>query len=315
MKYNKPALSIPDQAQRLLDRGMICIDRNHLEHYLSHIGYYRLSAYWLPFEYPSTNGDSRNHQFLPDTTFEEVLDLYVFDRKLRLLVIEAIERIEVAARTRWASAMSLQHGSHAHMNADLFKNPWQHASDIARISNDLKDSNETFVVHYRGKYKAPYLPPIWAVVETMTLGALSRWIASTGDNQVKREVAKTLGMPTIEILEQVLHALTPVRNICAHHARLWNRRFILLLPNIKRLQGQLITETITTPSGETQQPLRREIYNFLVVIQYLMNHMSQNSTWGARLMQHIEPLATEHKNAMGFPTDWKTHQPWVGVSL
>jgi len=234
MKYNKPALSIPDQAQRLLDRGMICIDRNRLEHYLSHIGYYRLSAYWLPFEHPSTNGDSRNHQFLPDTTFEEVLDLYVFDRKLRLLVIEAIERIEVAARTRWASAMSLQHGSHAHMNADLFKNPWQHASDIARISNDLKDSNETFVVHYRGKYKAPYLPPIWAVVETMTLGALSRWIASTGDNQVKREVAKTLGMPTIEILEQVLHALTPVRNICAHHARLWNRRFILLLPNIKR---------------------------------------------------------------------------------
>jgi abortive infection bacteriophage resistance protein len=148
----------------------------------------------------------------------------------------------------------------------------------------------------------------------MTLGGLSRWIASTNDNQVKREVAKTLGMPTIEILEQVLHALTPMRNICAHHARLWNRRFILLLPNIKRLRGQLVTETITTPSGETQQPLTREIYNFLVIIQYLMKHMSPNSSWGARLAQHIEPLSAEHKNAMGFPADWKTREPWAGIS-
>lgn len=313
MHYDKPALSIADQAQLLLDRGLVCHDRQRLEHYLSNIGYYRLSAYLLPFEHPSANGNSRNHKLQPGTTFQQVLDLYVFDRKLRMLVMEAIERIEVAARTRWASAMALQHGSHAHMNADLFKNPWQHASDIARISNDLKDSNETFVVHYRSKYKAPYLPPIWAVVETMTLGALSRWIASTNDNKVKQDVAKTLGMPTIEILEQVLHALTPVRNISAHHARLWNRRFILLLPNIKRLHGQLITETIKTPSGETQTPLTREIYNILVVIQYLMKHLSPNSTWIARLAQHIETLAVEHQTAMGFPADWKIRAPWLGV--
>lgn len=314
MRYNKPALPISDQAQLLLDRGLVCDDRQRLEHYLSNIGYYRLSAYLLPFEQPSINGNSRNHKLLPNTTFEQVLNLYVFDRKLRLLVMEAIERIEVAARTRWASAMALRHGSHAHMNADLFKDPWQHACDIARVAKDLRDSNETFVVHYRNKYEAPYLPPIWAVVETMTLGGLSRWIASTNDNQVKLEVARMLGMPTIEILEQVLHALTPVRNICAHHARLWNRRFILLLPNIKRLRGQFITETIVTPAGTTQEPLTREIYNFLVVIQNLMLKMSPTTSWGARLAEHIQLLSPEQQMAMGFPADWKTRQPWAGAT-
>lgn len=311
MQYSKPALSIFDQAQLLLDRGLICDDCQRLEHYLSNIGYYRLSAYLLPFEQPSSNGDSRNHKFLPNTTFEQVLNLYVFDRKLRLLVMEAIERIEVAARTRWASAMALSHGSHAHMNSSLFKDPWQHASIVARASKELQDSNETFVVHYRKKYKEPYLPPIWAVVETMTLGGLSRWIASTSDNQVKREVAKALGMPTIEILEQVLHALTPMRNICAHHARLWNRRFILLLPNIKRLRGQFITEAIVTSKGETQEPLTREIYNFLVVIQYLMQQINHGTSWGDRLAQHIQLIAPEQQHAMGFPADWKNRQPWA----
>jgi abortive infection bacteriophage resistance protein len=119
MQYNKPALSISDQAQLLLDRGLICDDRTRLEHYLSNIGYYRLSAYLLPFEQPSVSGNSRNHKLQPGTTFQQLLELYVFDRKLRLLVMEAIERIEVAARTRWASAMALRHGSHAHMSKIL----------------------------------------------------------------------------------------------------------------------------------------------------------------------------------------------------
>jgi abortive infection bacteriophage resistance protein len=310
MRYSKPALSISAQAQLLLDRGLICDDRQRLEDYLANIGYYRFSAYLLPFEQASLNGDSRNHKFLPNTTFEQVLNLYLFDRKLRLLVMEAIERIEVAVRTRWATAMALSHGSHAQMNSALFKNPWQHATDLARVAKELQDSNETFVVHYRKKYSDPYLPPIWAVVETMSLGGLSRWIANTSDNQVKREVAKALGMPTIEIFEQVLHALTPMRNLCAHHARLWNRRFILLLPNIKKLRGQLITETVVTQEGCAQQPLTREIYNFLVVIQHLMLNITPSSSWGLRLAQHIQLLSPEQQRAMGFPANWVARQPW-----
>lgn len=170
MRYDKPALSIADQVARLQQRGLQCADEARVQHYLTHIGYYRLSAYWLPFEQPATDGQPRDHQFQPGTNFEQVLSLYIFDRQLRLLVMEAIERIETAIRTHWAHALAMRHGPHAHLDASLFKSPWQHASDIARMAGDLQDSSETFIAHYRRQYSEPYLPPIWAVVETLTLG-------------------------------------------------------------------------------------------------------------------------------------------------
>ena len=100
MRYAKVPLSVSDQAQRLLERGLSCDRPERLRHYLSHIGYYRLSAYWLPFEYPPTENQRRNHLFLPETTFDAVLNLYIFDRKLRLLVMDAIEYLMHAINPR-----------------------------------------------------------------------------------------------------------------------------------------------------------------------------------------------------------------------
>jgi len=313
MRYDKTPLSIPDQVQLLQNRGLACPNLDRLQHYLTHIGYYRLSAYWLPFEQPADEGSlSRNHRFLPDTTFDQILALYIFDRKLRLLVMEAIERIETAVRSHWANALSSRHGSHAHMCPELFKCPWQHNSDLARLASGLKDSSETFIVHYRKRYEEPFLPPIWAVVETMSLGALSRWFKSTKDTDSKREVARCLGMPTIETLEQTLHALTPVRNLCAHHGRLWNRRFTLQLPRIKRLQGQIVTEQIITPSGPAQEQPSRAVFNYLVMMLHLMRHINPGSSWGGRLRGHIETAPPDQQRSMGFPDAWQELPLWRG---
>ena len=210
MRYEKPSLPVAEQAALIIGRGLTCADVPRLEKYLSTIGYYRLSAYWLPFECPSESPHTRNHRFRQDTNFEQVLALYVFDRKLRIIVMEAMERVEVAIRTRWANALSVRHGSHAYMQSDLFKNPWQHSNDLGKIAANLEESKEPFVAHYRRQYKQPFLPPIWAVVETMTLGGLSRWFKNTDDTVAKKEVTQAFNMPTIEILEQVLHALTPI---------------------------------------------------------------------------------------------------------
>lgn len=325
--FDKPALSIADQAARLRQRGLQFSDDARVQHYLTHIGYYRLSAYWLPFEQPAVDGQTRNHQFRSGTAFEQVLSLYIFDRKLRLLVMEAIERIETAIRTHWAHALAMRHGPHAHLDASLFKSPWQHASDIARMAGDLQESSETFIAHYRGQYSEPYLPPIWAVVETLSLGALSRWFKATKDTDAKRDVAQSLGMPTIEVLEQVLHALTPVRNVCAHHGRLWNRRFTLQLPRIKRLKDQMAIEEITgtrmqaSPCAQcgievvrdqpnVQEQPARQIYNYLLVMAHLMQRINPGSTWRARLQQHIRSANAAQQQAMGFPANWQHMAIW-----
>lgn len=304
MRYAKTPLSIEEQAQRLLGRGLICEDVGRLQHYLGHIGYYRLSAYWLPFEAPSADPHKRNHTFLPDTTFDAVLKYYIFDRKLRLLVMDAIERIEVAVRTRWAGAMALRYGSHAHMEPNLFKNPWAHAKDIAKAVGELEKSSETFVIHYKDKYDAPYLPPIWAAVETMSLGALTHWFKNTKDNEVKKEVMRNLNIPTIEVLESILSCLTPVRNICAHHGRLWNRRFVMKMPIIKRLDACMLPQN--APNYQAHY-----LYNYLVVMAALKRTINPRGSW----LKSLSSLLTadiDHQ-AMGFPPDWKERSPWCEV--
>ena len=165
MRYDKPPLNPQKQAELLQSRGLVCASVDRLEHYLSHIGYYRLSAYWLPFEKPPhTPKDPRSHIFRDGTDFDQILSLYIFDRKLRLLVIEAIERIEVSVRSRWACEMALKYDSHAYMNSVLFKCPWKHTRYLAQIAADLEKSGEVFVAHYRDNYSEPFMPPVWAVI-------------------------------------------------------------------------------------------------------------------------------------------------------
>ena len=220
--------------------------------------------------------------------------------------MDAIERIEVAVRTRWAGALAVRHGAHAHMQSGLFKNPWQHAKDIAKVASELVDSRETFIVHYRNTYEEPYLPPIWAIVETMSLGTLSRWFKNTSDTASKKEVTQDFHLPTIEILEDVLHTLTPIRNICAHHGRLWNRRLAMKMPVIKRMKDRMVP--LDAPSHQAHY-----LFNYLVVIEHLMHSINPHGTWKKRLLELLATVGEHDLRSMGFPADWQQRTPWQEV--
>ena len=304
--YDKTPLSVSEQSQLLLDRGLICTDKARLERYLTSISYYRLSAYWLPFEQPASNGLSRrNHQFVPGTTFDKILNLYIFDRKLRLLVMEAIERIEVSLRSQWSGSLALKNNnSHAYMDPTLFKCARQHIRNLAKIDREFDNSGETFIQHYKDRYNSPPFPPIWAVVETMTLGTLSHWFKNTMDVPTKKDIMKAFNIPTIDVIESVFHALTPVRNVCAHHSRLWNRRFPISFPQIKRFKESLVPES--SPNHQA-----KHLYNYLVIIVILMQAISQNSSWKSRLIILLDDVTPNEHKAMGFPDDWQERKLWI----
>ena len=97
--YTKPALTYDKQIELLESRGLQITDKARAKRHLSNVSYYRLSAYMLPFKEMDENGVVKD-KFLPNTTWDNVYDLYKFDRKLRLLVFDAIERIEIALRTQ-----------------------------------------------------------------------------------------------------------------------------------------------------------------------------------------------------------------------
>ena len=123
--FQKPALDIAAQLALLQQRGMIVADQARAEHYLRFIGYYRLSGYWFPFQH--RNGSQAHDDFRPATDFETVLDRYVFDRRLRVLLMDAAERIEVAARTAISNTLSERFGPHWYLRSARFVTGFDHA--------------------------------------------------------------------------------------------------------------------------------------------------------------------------------------------
>lgn len=302
--FDKPPTTIESQADLMVKRGLVVTDRERLLRELQTIGYYRLSAYWLPFEIRPQIGQTRSKRFCPGTRHEDVIDLYIFDRKLRLMVMEAIERIEVALRASWTNSLALAHGAHAHLDPRLFKDPWVHAQMLAKLVMTLQGSQETYVKHYREKYTEPFMPPLWVVTEKMSIGELSKWFEATKNNKVRDHVAKNLGLPSKEVADGVIQTLAYVRNLCAHHSRLWNRRFVKRLPNIKRLRSDIITDAINPNKTENL------IYNICVICIHMLRTQSPQTSYARRLTDLIETVGDNRHDAMGFPRNWRMRSPW-----
>lgn len=307
--FEKPHLSIEDQIDRLIGRGMEIKDRSFAADHLGSIGYYRLSSYWYHMEQRSVVGDCRSHQFLAGTTFEQVVAVYICDQKLRLLVLEAIERLEIAIRATWAHYLSAEAGSHAQLVPDCFKDKNEHLRSLAALVAEVarSKSNSCEVKHYLESYGKPVIPPIWTVVGCMSFGELLRWVRNTDSVQVKRRLCKDiLGVSNMDLFDGITRQLSTVRNICAHHGRLWDQRFITKLPMLKRmLKAKMVaSSTIATEADN-------KMYNTLLVLAYLMLWQSPSSSWPRRVADLIDrTLSMDQQKIMGFPENWKTQPLW-----
>lgn len=280
-------------------------DQALMERWLETVGYYRLSAYWLPYELPAMSGQTRSKAFPAGMHFSDIVDIYVFDRKLRLLVMEAIDRFEIAVRARWTNRLAVAHGSHAHMDATNFLDGFEHARMFAKVVQVTANSSEVFIEHYRQKYTDPFLPPLWQITELMTLGEISMWVKATKDNRIKDAVARDLGLPNKETLEGTLQLLAYVRNICAHHSRLWNRKTVKRAPNIRSFRVDMDVEV----TGNQHQP-RNSIYNVLVILSRTLRHQSPDTTFPQRASNLVESRTAAQLRAMGFPTGWRSRPIW-----
>jgi abortive infection bacteriophage resistance protein len=299
IQYGKPALTTDQQVDLLIRRGMHIADRVQARQYLTHISYYRLRAYWLPFEQAAANGD--DHAFAASADFATVLAIYDFDRELRLLLIDAIERVEISLRTRLANVLSLRYGPFAHGEPVHFAKPhlWQQSRD--ELAKEYARSRETFAEHYRSRYPQLPSPPLWVACELMTLGHLSRWLQNLRIPKDRQTIADAYGLDE-KVLVSFAHHLTIVRNHCAHHGRVWNRKLSLKM----QIPGK-------KPAGLSAQfnPAQdRRLYNTLTMLTYLMSVISPASTWRQRLKALIQATPQIAVADMGFPADWEQRAIW-----
>lgn len=282
--FNKPFLNLDDQIKQLKTRGMKFHDEAKAKNYLGNLNYYRLGGYWLLFE-----DNHATHTFKNNVYFEDVLNLYIFDRELRLLLLDAIERIEVSVRSKLAYHLAEAFGSHPHLKPEIFSSPLNYSRTLTKLKSEIdRNRSEVFIKHHVNKYNEE-LPPIWVCVEVMTLGQISNWYSNIKSRQNRKTIAKYYNLDE-KILRSFLHHLTIVRNTCAHHSRVWNKRFTVdfILPN----NPQELANKFNPSS-------KKYIYNTLVMCEYLMDIISDNNHWKQRLNKLIQQHNIDTKR-MGY---------------
>jgi len=196
MKYNKPPLTIPDQISALKDKGLIIDDEVYAASCLSNISYYRLRAYTYPFQ----DNTDPNHPFIDEVTFEEIIELYKFDHKLRLLLFDAFEKIEIAFRTQIIYQWAIAHGSHWQIDPALYRSSVTFAQQISSLQGEINRSNETFIKHYTSKYSNPPEPPSWMSLEVSSMGLLSQMFLNLKRGTPKLNVTHHFGLNDINLL-------------------------------------------------------------------------------------------------------------------
>ena len=296
MRYLKPALPFSEQADLLLQRGLLA-DRDELIARLKAVSYYRLSAYWHTFRQPGSDN------LRPNTTLDMVWDRYVFDRQFRLLEMDAIERVEIALRTQLVNQHTLKYGPFGYLDRANLPNMSadQHRTFLEKIRTEAQQSQEGFVQHFFAKYTSETDLPLWMACELMTFGGMLTLFRHV-DTAIKRAIAAEYGIAD-KVLESWLLSLNYVRNICAHHARLWNRGL-----GIKQLA---IPRAHKHPDWHSPVPIPSDrLFGVLTVLLYLLRQVAPQSHWKDR----FQTLLAKHPDVplrfMGFPDNWLDSPLW-----
>ncbi|MFN6379874.1 MAG: Abi family protein [Flavobacteriales bacterium] len=300
MKYTKPPLSLRDQVTSLEAKGLLIKNPQVAIDALSRVSFYRLRAYTYPFQ------DNLNpkHPFVKQVSIEDIIALYNFDRSLRVLIFDALERIEIALRTQIIYQLSIVHGSHWQTNPGLFKDTAKFSKHLNKLQEEIDRSDETFIKHYKTKYTSPSQPPSWMSLEVASMGVLSKFYQNLKDAPEKFAVAHSFGIKKADILENWMFCFSALRNICAHHARLWNRR---MTAHIK------LSYNTTHPffnGKEISGIYNNKLYAALCATQYMLDRIEPNNDFRQRLRTLIASIPLGQEKEMGFTQNWTQHPFW-----
>lgn len=291
--YTERPLTVDEQIELLKQRGLNFADENKAYHVLSHVSYFRLKSYLIPL-----TSNKEQWIFKPSATFETAYRLYKFDSKLRKLIAAESEKVEVSIRTQMAYQLAKDYGTFWFLNKENFTNLEKHTNLLASISAELTRSDDDQILRFKREYDDE-MPPAWMTMEVSSFGTLSMLYNYFRPGHTKREIAKFYGVSD-SVFESWLHSIVYVRNICAHHSRLWNRalRIRPLFPR-KTLKPFLSVAAINN-----------RVYYVLSIIQYLLQTINPSSTFPTRLKQLIADFPEVDLSAMGFPKNWESEPLW-----
>ena len=293
--YQKPPLAAEDQIRLLKSRGLQIPDEDRASRYLHNIGYYRLSGYMYPFL-----ANTKQHLYKKGIIFNDILNLYRFDRELRLLVFSAIEKIEIALRAQIADQFSITYKDPLwYTDVKYFYDPVKHTDFLNSLNSNIIRSNDIFIKHFFNTYANP-LPPIWIIFEILSMGQFSKLYDMTAKSPPRKAVADYFGVKET-VFTTWLHTLVYVRNICAHHARLWNKDFRIPVKIPKKTTNKWLANSNVND---------RKVYIIFAIIIYLLDIITPNHTFRQKVKTLLEKYPNINITAMGFPLNWESDPFW-----
>ena len=247
--------------------------------FLQDVNYYRLSAFFLPYE--------RNLRGVP---FSRIVRLYEFDSKLRALLIPLIEKVEIRFRSRIAYMFAERYGAEGYLESSSFSSRHDHETFIAHIQKCVKENRQSVVVkHHEEKYGGHY--PLWVLIEFFSMGMLSYFFSDMKRADKKALVKSMDYNRSDKEIESWLRCLTILRNKCAHYSRLYYAVFTSV---------PLFDEGLDSS-------IARTLYPQLLMLKQLVQC---NDTW-IKFAESFSSLIDVYEDAielkhMGLPDDWET---------
>lgn len=292
--FIKIALTYEQQLQQLKNRGLLIPDEPKALFLLENISYYRLSGYWFPLL-----ADKINHVFKQNASFDTAFKIYCFDKELRKLLISELEKIEVAIRAKMVYVLSHAHGPFWYQDPMLFTNIDAHASSLNKMKEEFNRSDEEFIAAFKQKYSDP-LPPSWITMEITSFGTLSILYSRLKPGRSKRDIANYFGLPD-SVFSSWMHSIVYIRNVCAHHTRLWNRAMSITpyLPNKPR------------KAWIEKQVANNRSYFMLCMVKYLLATVNPGNSFTEKVKQLFVKYPNIDNKAMGFTDNWDDEPLWL----
>lgn len=296
--YSKDAFTIAEHIRQLRDRGLNIEDEALAAHYLTHVSYYRLAGYWWPMQ-----RDKANHLFKENSRFEDVVALYNFDRELRVLLFDVIEKIEISLRTKLIYHLSHEFDPWWFQNTIIFQDTVALIDTLASIKDEVDRSKDVFIKEHKKKYKDDLrFPPAWKTLELTSFGSLSKLYGNLKSKvKSKDTIAAELGAVNHTYLPSWLQSIAQLRNYCAHHSRLWNRN----LPGTPKLLSKPPYRWVNDVPKDTSK-----LYMHLCIMKYLMNIIAPENTFSIKLQDLFKRYPSVDPNALGMKPEWTQEPLW-----
>ncbi|MGN0649507.1 MAG: Abi family protein [Oscillospiraceae bacterium] len=281
MKEKIPS-TIDEQIDKLKSRGCTFEDEDFARRTLQHINYFRIVNYFEPFR-------ADKHNYLPGTSFEKIMRIYEFDRKLRSIIISALEETEISLRAIISNYHSLKYGALGYLNPNTFDYKHNHNTFMSKIRH-LIDVNEDreFVKHYNTKYRGAF--PLWVIMELFSFGTLAFFYKDM-QSADKKELAEDFFGCSASDLDNWIFCMNDLRNYCAHYNRLYANTFPIQ-PRTPR---------------DFEPQLEANPFGYMIVLKQLYH---DHTNWNERVVKPVARAIKKNSDVIrmsdiGFPENWE----------